>query len=125
MNENQINNLVNKWTTSYILNKKWIYNKTNEFAKILNVNWRNQLEKLKIMNKIIKEPQYAVTQLKKDFYKLKWDIKKAVIKAKWKTIKDKWYENTTIKIKQWKKVEVDWHFSRKQYNSLKKQWIIK
>lgn len=123
MTENQIENYMYKQTTHHLIYKKSISNRTEKFAEIMWVDGKNPLEKLKIMNHLIKDSKYIWTKLRSDFYKLKRDIKKQFVKTKG-YLKDKWRENTKVRINLGG-IRVVWHFTKRQYNSLKKQWFIK
>ena len=97
--------------------------RVNAIANELWVKWWNTVQKMKRINKIIKEDKYKWTDVKKKFYQLKWEYKKQYIINNNKKIKDKWFKKTTIRVWQnWKKA--DWHFTKKQYDELKKLWYI-
>ena len=99
-----------QWRVDAIANELW-------------VKWWNTVQKMKRINKIIKEDKYKWTDVKKRFYQLKWEYKKQYIINNDKKIKDKWFKKTTIRVWQnWKKA--DWHFTKKQYDELKELWYI-
>jgi hypothetical protein len=99
-----------QWRVDAIANELW-------------VKWWNTVQKMKRINKIIKEDKYKWTDVKKKFYQLKWEYKKQYIINNNKKIKDKWFKKTTIRVWQnWKKA--DWHFTKKQYDELKELWYI-
>ena len=97
--------------------------RVDNIANELWVKWWNTVQKMKRINKIIKEDKYKWTDIKKRFYQLKWEYKKQYIINNDKKIKDKWFKRTTLRVWQnWKKA--DWHFTKKQYEELKELWYI-
>ena len=95
----------------------------DRIASKLWVKWDNAIQKIKKMNKVIKDPKYQGTKIKKELYDLKWEIKKNYIIDNNKKIKDRWFRKTTVKIWNWWE-SAEWHFTKKQYDELKKLWYI-
>ncbi len=106
-----------------ILYNEDLVNAVDKYANDLNVDWKNTLDKVKKMNKVIKEDQYKWTETKKELYDLKRVIKKWAIMRKNMKIKGNKKRYVKIIINQWG-VKAEWHILWDQYDELEKLWYI-
>ena len=100
-----------------------LVSKIDKLAEERWLEW-NTIKKMKVLNKEVDKWKWYQTETEKEIYNLKKQIIIEYLKAKWKTIKDKWQKKTIVDIKQWK-TRVHWHVVGKLYRDLKREWIIK
>jgi len=118
----------NKVTKQPVQNKPMEFSpelksRIDEMAAERGLEW-NTISKMKVLNKEVDKGKWYQTPIEKEIYNLKKQVIREYVKAKWKTIKDRWQNNTIVDIKQWK-TRVHWHVVGKLYNDLKDEWIIR
>ena len=100
-----------------------LVSKIDKLAEERWLEW-NTIKKMKVLNKEVDKGKWYHTETENEIYALKKQVIIEYLKAKWKTLKDWWQDNTIIDIKQWK-TRVHWHVVGKLYRDLKREWIIK